>query len=106
ATLTASVPPHFGQVPVQASDSAPQRLQMETDTLRHTNLPSRPSPDYDSSSMRVAFVHPAGYNFCPGQPDLTLLANRMAPIGILCLSAWLEEHRHETMNGQCLGTEN
>ncbi len=53
--------------------------------------------------MRVAFVHPAGYNFCPGQPDLTLLANRMAPIGILCLSAWLEKHGHQTMIIDCLG---
>jgi anaerobic magnesium-protoporphyrin IX monomethyl ester cyclase len=53
--------------------------------------------------MRVALVHPAGYNFCPGQPDLTLFANRMAPIGILTLASWLDKHGHETMLIDCLG---
>ncbi len=53
--------------------------------------------------MRVALVHPAGYNFCPGQPDLTLFANRMAPIGILTLASWLDKHGHETMLLDCLG---
>jgi radical SAM superfamily enzyme YgiQ (UPF0313 family) len=53
--------------------------------------------------MRVALVHPAGYNFCPGQPDLTLFANRMAPIGILSLASWLDKHGHETMLLDCLG---
>ncbi|MFN0304440.1 MAG: B12-binding domain-containing radical SAM protein [Burkholderiales bacterium] len=53
--------------------------------------------------MRVALIHPAGYNFCPGQPDLSLFANRMAPIGILSLASWLEKHGHETMLIDCLG---
>jgi radical SAM superfamily enzyme YgiQ (UPF0313 family) len=53
--------------------------------------------------MRVALVHPAGYNFSPGQADLTLFANRMAPIGILSLASWLDKHGHETMLLDCLG---
>jgi radical SAM superfamily enzyme YgiQ (UPF0313 family) len=53
--------------------------------------------------MRVALVHPAGYNFCPGQADLSLFANRMAPIGILSLASWLDKHGHETMLIDCLG---
>ena len=53
--------------------------------------------------MRIALVHPAGYNFSPGQPDLTLFANRMAPIGILSLASWLDKHGHETMLLDCLG---
>lgn len=53
--------------------------------------------------MRVALVHPAGYNFSPGQPDLTLFANRMAPIGILSLASWLDKHGHESMLLDCLG---
>ena len=53
--------------------------------------------------MRVSFVHPAGYNFCPGQSDFTILANRMAPIGILTLAAWLDKHGHETQLVDCLG---
>ena len=46
--------------------------------------------------MRVTLVHPAGFNFVPGQPDLVELANRMAPIGVLQLASWLEQHGHPT----------
>jgi magnesium-protoporphyrin IX monomethyl ester (oxidative) cyclase len=53
--------------------------------------------------MRITLVHPAGFNFIPGQPDLTVLANRMAPIGILTLAAWLERHGHPTAVHDCLG---
>jgi magnesium-protoporphyrin IX monomethyl ester (oxidative) cyclase len=53
--------------------------------------------------MRITFVHPAGFNFVPGQPDFSVLANRMAPIGILQLAAWLDQHGHETAVHDCLG---
>ncbi|MDR2678326.1 MAG: B12-binding domain-containing radical SAM protein [Zoogloeaceae bacterium] len=53
--------------------------------------------------MRVTLVHPAGFNFVPGQPDFTVLANRMAPIGILQLASWLEKHGHPTQVHDCLG---
>ena len=53
--------------------------------------------------MRVTLVHPAGFNFVPGQPDFSVLANRMAPIGILSLAAWLEQHGHPTAVHDCLG---
>lgn len=53
--------------------------------------------------MRVTFVHPAGFNFVPGQPDFSVLANRMAPIGILSLAAWLEKHGHPAAVHDCLG---
>ncbi len=53
--------------------------------------------------MRVTFVHPAGFNFVPGQPDFSVLANRMAPIGILSLAAWLEKHGHPCAVHDCLG---
>ncbi len=53
--------------------------------------------------MRVTLVHPAGFNFVPGQPDFAVLANRMAPIGILILAAWLEQHGHPTAVHDCLG---
>lgn len=53
--------------------------------------------------MRVTLVHPAGFNFVPGQPDFSVLANRMAPIGILSLAAWLEKHGHRTEVHDCLG---
>lgn len=53
--------------------------------------------------MRITLVHPAGFNFVPGQPDITQLANRMAPIGILSLAAWLEKHGHAAAIHDCLG---
>ncbi|HJV38645.1 MAG TPA: radical SAM protein [Geothrix sp.] len=53
--------------------------------------------------MRVTLVHPSGFNFIPGQPDFSVLANRMAPLGILSLAAWLERHGHATAVYDCLG---
>lgn len=53
--------------------------------------------------MRITLVHPAGFNFVPGQPDLAVLANRMAPLGILQLAAWLQQHGHPTVVHDCLG---
>lgn len=55
--------------------------------------------------MRVTLVHPAGFNFVPGQPDFSLLANRMAPVGILQLASWLEKHGHPTAVHDCLGPQ-
>ncbi|HET6718191.1 MAG TPA: radical SAM protein [Rhodocyclaceae bacterium] len=53
--------------------------------------------------MRVTLVHPAGFNFVPGQPDFSVLANRMVPIGVLQLASWLEQHGHPTAVHDCLG---
>ncbi|HEY0664492.1 MAG TPA: radical SAM protein [Gallionella sp.] len=53
--------------------------------------------------MKITFVHPAGFNFVPGQPDFSVLANRMPPIGIMSLAAWLDRHGHETALHDCLG---
>jgi radical SAM superfamily enzyme YgiQ (UPF0313 family) len=53
--------------------------------------------------VRITLVHPAGFNFVPGQPDLSLLANRIAPVGILSLAAWLEQHGHATAVYDALG---
>jgi radical SAM superfamily enzyme YgiQ (UPF0313 family) len=53
--------------------------------------------------MRVTLVHPAGFNFMPGQPDFAMLANRMAPLGIMQLASWLEKHGHPTQLHDALG---
>ena len=53
--------------------------------------------------MRVTLVHPAGFNFVPGQPDFSLLANRMPPIGIMQLASWLEKFGHQVALHDCLG---
>jgi len=53
--------------------------------------------------VRVTLVHPAGFNFVPGQPDFSVLANRMAPIGIMQLASWLERFGHHVQLHDCLG---
>ena len=53
--------------------------------------------------MRVTLVHPAGFNFVPGQPDFSVLANRMPPIGIMQLASWLEKFGHHVQLHDCLG---
>jgi radical SAM superfamily enzyme YgiQ (UPF0313 family) len=53
--------------------------------------------------MRITLVHPAGFNFVPGQPDFSVLANRMAPIGIMQLASWLEKFGHSVQLHDCLG---
>jgi radical SAM superfamily enzyme YgiQ (UPF0313 family) len=55
--------------------------------------------------MRVTLVQPSGFNFIPGQPDFSILANRLAPVGILSLAAWLEQHGHPTAVYDCLGPQ-
>ena len=53
--------------------------------------------------MRLTLVHPAGFNFVPGQPDFSVLANRMPPIGIMQLASWLEKFGHSVQLHDCLG---
>jgi hypothetical protein len=53
--------------------------------------------------MRMTLVDLAGFNFVPGQPDFSLLANRMTSIGIPSLAAWLERHGHPTEGHDCVG---
>ena len=53
--------------------------------------------------MRIVFVHPAGSNWIKGKKDLAAVANRMAPIGLLSIAAYLEQKGHEVFIHDCLG---
>jgi len=53
--------------------------------------------------MKVVLVHPAGSNWIPGQKDVTTAANRMVPIGLLSMAAYLEKSGHEALVYDCLG---
>ena len=53
--------------------------------------------------MRIALVHPTGSNWMPGKKDITSTANRMAPLGLLSLAAYLEQRGHQVMVYDCLG---
>ena len=53
--------------------------------------------------MRIVLVHPAGSNWVPGKKDITATANRMAPLGLLSIAAFLEKQGHEVFVHDCLG---
>ena len=53
--------------------------------------------------MRIALVHPAGYNWVAGKKDVITVANRMAPLGLLSIAAWLERRGHQVKIEDCLG---
>lgn len=53
--------------------------------------------------MRITLIHPAGSNWIPGRKDITATANRMAPLGLLSISAYLKRDGHEVTIHDCLG---
>ncbi|MBC8177765.1 MAG: radical SAM protein [Deltaproteobacteria bacterium] len=53
--------------------------------------------------MRIVLVHPVGSNWVPGKKDVTATANRMAPLGLLSIAAYLEREGHEVYVHDCLG---
>jgi anaerobic magnesium-protoporphyrin IX monomethyl ester cyclase len=55
--------------------------------------------------LRIALVHPAGSNWIPGKRDITATANRMAPLGLLSIAAYLKREGHEVFIHDCLGPE-
>lgn len=53
--------------------------------------------------MRIVLVHPRGFNWFPGRRDITDVANRMVPQGILSIAAYLLKQGHEVFVYDCLG---
>ena len=53
--------------------------------------------------MRITLVHPAGSNWMPGSRDVSAVANRMAPLGLLSIAAYLEKEGHDVFVHDCLG---
>ena len=53
--------------------------------------------------MNVTLIHPAGSNWMPGKRDVSATANRMAPLGLLSMAAWLEQRGHHVQVLDCLG---
>jgi magnesium-protoporphyrin IX monomethyl ester (oxidative) cyclase len=47
-------------------------------------------------SMRIVLVHPTGSNWVPGKKDVAAVANRMAPLGLLSMAAYLEREGFTT----------
>ncbi len=55
------------------------------------------------SSKRIVLVHPRGFNWFPGKRDITDIANRMVPQGMLSIAAWLLRDGHDVFVYDCLG---
>jgi anaerobic magnesium-protoporphyrin IX monomethyl ester cyclase len=52
---------------------------------------------------RVVMVQPRGFNWFPGVRDMTDIANRMVPQGILSIAAYLLQQGHDVFVYDCLG---
>ncbi len=52
---------------------------------------------------RIVLVQPRGFNWFPGSRDVTDIANRMVPQGILSIAAYLLQRGHEVFVYDCLG---
>ena len=53
--------------------------------------------------MKIVLVHPAGSNWLPGKKDVAAVANRMAPLGLLSIAAYLEKDGYDVAVIDCLG---
>jgi radical SAM superfamily enzyme YgiQ (UPF0313 family) len=52
---------------------------------------------------RIVLVHPRGSNWFPGRRDITDIANRMVPQGMLSIAAYLIREGHDVFVYDCLG---
>jgi magnesium-protoporphyrin IX monomethyl ester (oxidative) cyclase len=53
--------------------------------------------------MQIVLVQPAGSNWVAGRKDVSTVANRMAPTGVLSIAAFLEKEGHDVNIYDCLG---
>lgn len=56
-----------------------------------------------ANSVNITLVHPAGSNWIPGKKDISPIANRMAPLGLLSIAAYLAKRGHAVQILDCLG---
>jgi len=58
---------------------------------------------FPQQKKRIALVHPRGFNWFPGLRDITDIANRMVPQGMLSIAAYLIREGHDVFVYDCLG---
>ncbi|MDI6743183.1 MAG: radical SAM protein [Smithella sp.] len=58
-----------------------------------------------SSRKKIVLVHPRGFNWFPGKRDITDIANRMVPQGLLSIAAYLTQKGHDVFVYDCLGPD-
>jgi anaerobic magnesium-protoporphyrin IX monomethyl ester cyclase len=57
------------------------------------------------NKKRIVLVHPRGFNWFPGKTDITDIANRMVPQGLLSIAAYLIREGHDVFVYDCLGPQ-
>jgi radical SAM superfamily enzyme YgiQ (UPF0313 family) len=58
-----------------------------------------------SSKKKIVLAHPRGFNWFPGKRDITDIANRMVPQGLLSIAAYLAQKGHDVFVYDCLGPD-
>ena len=53
----------------------------------------------------IVLVHPRGFNWFPGKRDITDIANRMVPQGLLSIATYLIGQGHDVFVYDCLGPD-
>ncbi|HYA12817.1 MAG TPA: radical SAM protein [Syntrophales bacterium] len=56
-----------------------------------------------TNKKRIVLVHPRGFNWFPGKRDITDIANRMVPQGLLSIASYLLNQGHDVFVYDCLG---
>lgn len=56
-----------------------------------------------NDKKRIVLVHPRGFNWLSGKKDITDIANRMVPQGLLSIAAYLIKEGHTVFVYDCLG---
>lgn len=54
-----------------------------------------------TQKKKILLVHPRGENWTTGEQDLSRIVNIMAPMGLLSLAAWMEQHEHRADIHDC-----
>ena len=54
-------------------------------------------------NKRILLVHPRGFNWFIGHHDITAIANRMAPQGLLSIASYLLQRNNDVFVYDCLG---
>ncbi len=54
-----------------------------------------------TQKKKILLVHPMGDNWTSGEQDMSHIVNIMAPMGLLSLAAWMEQHGHQADIHDC-----
>ena len=54
-----------------------------------------------TQKKKILLVHPLGENWTPGEKNVARVVNIMAPLGLLSLASWLDNHGHQTKIHDC-----